>query len=151
GATYRLPSEAEWEYSARAGSQSLYHFGDNVTQICEYGNVADLSAQNSRYSHWTVIKCSDGYPGLAPVGKFKPNAFGVYDTIGNLSEWVDDCWHPNFEGAPAQASSWREQNDGDCNQHVHRGGAFSDLSSRLRSAFRYVNRVWDHHNEFGFR
>src|SRR5439155_18608467 len=99
GTPYRLLSEAEWEYAARAGSKTAYHFSDDPLRLCEYGNVADLSG--AKRHQWSgIINCDDGYPDLAPVGKFRPNAFGLHDMIGNAAEWIEDCSHKSYEGAP---------------------------------------------------
>ena len=121
GKNYRLPSEAEWEYAARAGSKSNYWFGDDVgdNQV----NCRECSAP------WSGI-------GNAPVGSFPPNPWGLYDMHGNAFEWVEDCWHPNYEGAPKDASPWAE--DG-CKYRVIRGGSWYYYSRMSRSANRQKN------------
>lgn len=123
---YRLPSEAEWEYAARAGSETRYHFGDDKTRICVYGNVAD---QTPLFETWRFpggVECSDdaGYP--ATVGSYRPNFFGLYDTLGNVSEWTADCWNESYEGAPTDGRAWRT---GRCNRHPIRGGSWSSLNA----------------------
>jgi len=121
GKNYRLPSEAEWEYAARAGSKSNYWFGDDVgdNQV----NCRECGAP------WSGI-------GNAPVGSFPPNPWGLYDMHGNAFEWVEDCWHPNYEGAPKDASPWVE--DG-CKYRVIRGGSWYYYSRMSRSANRQKN------------
>jgi formylglycine-generating enzyme required for sulfatase activity len=94
GKPYRLLTEAEWEYAARAGTSTIYFFGNDADDICRYGNG------DSR----TV--CSDGYAYTAPVGIFLPNDFGLYDMHGNAWQWVEDCWHRNYQGAPVDGSAW---------------------------------------------
>ena len=132
GYTYRLPSEAEWEYAARAGSDTLYYFGDDADALCEHGNVADKSLKE-RFPYYETANCEDGFVRLAPVGSFKPNAFGLYDVIGNVEEWVADCWHGSYRAAPRVARAW----DPDCSRpKVVRGGAFDAPPEWQRMTFR---------------
>ena len=136
---YRLPSEAEWEYAARAGSATKYHFGDDESQLCRYANHADTSTDND----WWNEACIDGVSeGTAEVGRYQPNEFGLYDMHGNVHEWVEDRWHVNYEGAPSDGSVWE---GGCCDTRVIRGGAWSSGPEPLRSAFRY----WLHPSAFG--
>lgn len=145
---YRLLSEAEWEYAARAGSQATFYFGDDALKLCEHGNVADLTAQKE--NRWSpVINCDDGFAKLAPIGKFRPNAFGLHDMIGNAAEWVEDCWHPTYAGVPTNGAAWISQSD--CNSRVVRGGAYNNLAVGLRSATRYANPADTRIELIGFR
>jgi formylglycine-generating enzyme required for sulfatase activity len=148
GATYRLLSEAEWEYAARAGSKTAYHFGDDALKLCDYGNVADASG-GAKHNWSLFTDCEDGYPDLAPVGRFQPNAFGLYDMIGNAAEWVEDCGHPNYDGAPNDGSSWTSGSS--CNGHEVRGGSYFNLSSAQRSAKRFENPSNTKYSTIGFR
>ena len=118
GAKIRLPSEAEWEYACRAGqAQSKYcGSGDNPNLLTWY------DANSNRQSH--------------PVGLFAANAWGLYDMSGNVWEWVQDCWHPNFQGAPADGSVWQ---GGECPTRIVRGGSWCNDSSYARAGFRYGN------------
>ena len=109
GNIYRIPTEAEWEFSARGGQQTLQYWGDSMENICAYANVSDLDradihgglAENpTRY-----FKCRDGFPYTAPVGSYLPNQFGLYDMVGNIWEWVEDCYAPGYAGAPKDGSS----------------------------------------------
>ncbi len=130
GKTYRLPSEAEWEYAARAGGADRYFFGNSVSMLCKYGNGVDASSSFK----WQNKKCKDGYGArTAPVGSFLPNKFGLYDTIGNVWEWLEDCWNDNYVGAPADGTSW---NTGDCSIRGTRGGSWLNDPRFLRSAHR---------------
>ena len=147
GATYRLLSESEWEYAARAGSTAVFPFGDDGLRLCDYGNVADLSGQKKH--QWSrATDCDDGY-GLAPVGRFQPNAFGLYDMVGNAAEWVEDCGHPNYDGAPADGSAWISGSA--CNSREVRGGSFFNLSVAQRPAKRFENQAYTKFNTIGFR
>jgi formylglycine-generating enzyme required for sulfatase activity len=120
---YRLLSEAEWEYAARAGSVTSYPWGDAIGQ-----NNADCAECNSTFDNRST----------APVGSFAPNRFGLYDMIGNVWEWVEDCWHDTYGGAPADGSAWTTA----CSEpadsvRVVRGGSWDDKPADLRTASRY--------------
>ena len=93
GESCRLPSEAEWEYAARAGTTTKYHFGNSESQLCRYGNHADTSTDLS----WRNETCSDGVSKrTATVGDYQPNSYGLYDMHGNVWEWVQDCWNDSY-------------------------------------------------------
>jgi formylglycine-generating enzyme required for sulfatase activity len=147
-APYRLLSEAEWEYAARGGSTTVFPFGDDGLKLCDHGNVADLSGMK-KFEWSRATDCEDGYPALAPVGKFQPNGFGLYDMIGNAAEWVEDCLHPNYDGAPNDGSAWIA--GGACHTRSVRGGSFDTLSIGQRSAKRFQAQVYSRFNTIGFR
>ena len=117
GKTYRLPSEAEWEYAARAGTTTIYSFGDNE------------AAAFSLYAWYQ--RDFDGK--THPVGEKKPNGFGLYDMHGNVWERVQDCYHSSYQGAPTDGSAWTT---GDCASRVIRGGNYNCTTGRLRSDIR---------------
>ncbi len=122
GKTYRLLSEAEWEYAARAGTETVYSWGDEIGK-----NNANCDGCGSEW---------DGRQ-TAPVGSFAPNAFGLYDMQGNVAEWLEDIPHANYEGAPADGSAWTaEKNCTLCEWHGVRGGSYFDAPWQLRSASR---------------
>lgn len=123
GHHYRLLSEAEYEYINRAGTRTPYFWGSTSDGQCRYANGDDASAG-----------CNDGYPYTSPVGSFKPNAFGLYDTTGNVWSWTEDCWHGNYYGAPTDGSAW--VTGAHCAYRVLRGGAWDNIPDGLRSAFR---------------
>jgi len=115
---YRLPSEAEWEYAARAGTNGARWWGEEIG--------TDNANCNGCGSQW-----DDSV--LAPVDAFKPNQFGLYGVLGNAWQWTADCWHPSYVGAPVDGSAWNEPN---CARHVMRGGAWNNVPIFVRSASR---------------
>jgi formylglycine-generating enzyme required for sulfatase activity len=148
GETYRLPSEAEWEYAARAGSTTPWFWGDDPRQACQYGNVGDDSVR-PEHPDWPLHDCNDGFAKTSPVGTFKPNAFGLHDTVGNVWEWVEDCYNPSYEGAPVDGHAWLA---GDCARRIDRGGGWYNKPSAVRSALRYAgDDASRQNNTLGFR
>ena len=143
GASYRLLSESEWEYAARAGSEAKYHFGNDHARLCEYGNGFDETARMTTdplepgmfrlVNKITQIVCKDGAYYPTPVGSYQANAFGLQDMHGNVLEWVQDCWKGNYQGVPGDGSAWES---GDCSGHVLRGGSWVSEPEGLRSAKR---------------
>ena len=129
--TYRLPSASEWEYAARAGSSAQQPWSDGAA-ACAYANVADQTAAQ-RYLGWTVFPCADKFVQSAPVGSFAPNAFGLYDMLGNVFVWTDDCWSEDYQGAPVDGSA---RTDGDCTQHELRGGSWCTQPDYVRTSYR---------------
>jgi formylglycine-generating enzyme required for sulfatase activity len=118
--TYRLPSEAEWEYACRAGTRTRYYSGDDPETLATVANVAD-AALKAKFAHWpSTIRASDGYVFTAPVGQFKPNAFGLYDMHGNAFQWCADWYGKDYYGkSPADDPTGPVIGD----DHVLRGGS----------------------------
>ena len=132
GREYRLLSESEWEYAARAGTTTRYYWGDGSSGQCDYANGADRTAKRQE-SEWTVADCDDGHYRTAPVGSFKANAFGLHDMFGNVWEWARDCWNDSYAGAPSDGDAWES---GNCGRRVLRGGSWGDYPKDLRAALR---------------
>ncbi len=143
GKPYRLPSEAEWEYAARAGTTTPFHFGETIT--------SDLANYNADYTYGAGVKGGSRNE-TTPVGSFGvANAFGLYDMHGQVWEWCADHWHGNYEGAPIDGSTWLKENDND-NSRLLRGGSWFFNPDSCRSAYRVygVAGDWDGDDD-GFR
>jgi formylglycine-generating enzyme required for sulfatase activity len=125
GKAYRLLSEAEWEYSARAGNQGRWSFGDDQAQLGDYAWFSSNSGRKTQ-----------------PVAKKKPNAFGLYDMIGNVWQWVEDPYHRNYDGAPSDGAVWGQ--GGNASSHVVRGGSWNerDIHSAYRNSGRFGMRIY---------
>ena len=131
--TYRLPTEAEWEYACRAGTLSAYAFGDDAQHLATWGNAADATAR-AAFNAWSLgIKGEDGYAYTAPVGQFKPNRFGLFDMHGNVWEWCEDWFDENAYGATKRIDPTGPDSG---SRRVHRGGGWSSAPERCRSASR---------------
>jgi formylglycine-generating enzyme required for sulfatase activity len=118
GQFYRLPTEAEWEYAARAGTTTARWWGDEIGM-----GHANCNGCGSRYDYRT----------LADVDSFPPNPFGLYGMLGNAWQWMADCWHESYAGAPADGSPWMEAR---CAKHVVRGGSWDNVPVFIRAATR---------------
>jgi formylglycine-generating enzyme required for sulfatase activity len=134
GQTYRLPSEAEWEYAARAGSQTPYFFGANPNDLCKSDNGRDLTSQRVHTGmKWPPVECDDGFAETAPVGSLAPNPYGVYDVHGNVWEWMSDCYADNYAAAPPDGAVVEKPA---CTERVYRGGGWSVEKRGRRAANR---------------
>ncbi|WP_225212109.1 formylglycine-generating enzyme family protein [Stenotrophomonas lacuserhaii] len=150
GRSYRLPSEAEFEYAARAGASGRYPWGDAGVPPPDSGNFTgslDVSPTGRRWAN-AFIGYGDGYWGAAPVGMFKPNAWGLHDMGGNLSEWVADCWHASYRRAPSDGAAWF--NPG-CRARVIRGGNWANAPEQTRAAWRQSQDSDTTSGRIGFR
>jgi formylglycine-generating enzyme required for sulfatase activity len=132
GKTYRLPTEAEWEYACRAGTTTRFYFGDDANQLGDYAWY-DGNSQDETH----------------PVGQKKPNAWGLHDMIGNVWEWCEDNWHYNYIGAPTDGSAWLK--NGNDNHSLLRGGSWFGNPYLCRSAFRVILSRRDGSSSYGFR
>lgn len=135
---YRLPSEAEFEYALRAGTQTPYWWGEGSPDRSEVENVTGDADRSTTRRSWTVAfrRYDSGFWGPAPAGSLEPNPFGLYDMGGNVMEWVEDCWHDSYVRAPTDGTAW--VNPG-CDRRVLRGGAWSSTPEMSRSAFRIAS------------
>ena len=147
GHVYRLPSASEWEYAARGGGEQAVPWTGNPAAACTMANVADETAAR-RYPGWSVFPCSDGHVNTAPVGSYAANAFGLHDMLGNVFQWVRDCWRDDYIAAPADGAA---RLDGACQEHEMRGGSwYSDpqyVSATYRNRFERAYRS----SSVGFR
>ena len=144
GQTYRLPSESEWEYFARAGQQGDWA-GGGPQRVCEYGNIAGAETG----FQWQHENCEDKLAlGTMPVGSLKANQFGLYDTIGNVSEWTADCMNLSYLDAPVDGSAWGR---GICSSHMTRGGSWITGTKEIRLPARFNLKNGDRNDFTGFR
>lgn len=151
GLSFRLLSEAEFEYVLRAGTNSLYPWGDQApTDIIENLTGKNDKARGNTYIRWTdgFDNYNDGYWGPAPVGSFKLNPFNLNDIAGNVMEWVDDCWHDSYTRAPKNGASWA--NPG-CDSHVIRGGSWSSAPAEFEPSHRFKAKANFNDPRVGFR
>ena len=133
GKPYRLPSEAEWEYAARAGTQTKYWWGEQFqADMANCKNCADVA----------------GAEQPVKIGSFKPNPFGLYDMGGSVDQWVEDCWHKNYQGAPSDGSAWVES---DCVSHVIRSGSWKNDARYVRPSNRDSYDTGVRYPTHGFR
>ncbi|NEO97120.1 MAG: formylglycine-generating enzyme family protein [Symploca sp. SIO2E9] len=146
GREYRLPTEAEWEYAARAGTTTPFHFGETITtDLANYnGNSIYGSGSKGEYRRETTA-----------VGSFKAaNSFGLYDIHGNVWEWCADSWHYNYEDAPYDGRAWIDSEYNGNNNKVLRGGSWFDAPYGCRCAYRGYDAIWRHDGfnyDIGFR
>ena len=146
GKPYRLPSEAEWEYAARAGTKTTYSFGLDHTQLCEYARFADL---DSAFTWRNSCRSGVSERGPLPVGTLKPNAWGLADVHGNVWEWTEDCWSVKADAMPSDGSPFMRP--GSCEVGVVRGGSWLTGSTQVRSAMRIPMPVNTRNENVGFR
>lgn len=156
GEDYRLPTEAQWEYAARAGTETARHWGDDASEQCSHANGLDqdLARTNEgrawmeEYNRLDPVRCSDGHERTAPAGSYPPNAFGLHDVMGNVNEWTQDCWNNSHTGAPRDGSA---RESGDCSSRTLRGGGWMGAARVLRSAFRLGYPAGNRYFLVGFR
>ncbi len=150
GRKYRLLTEAEWEYAARAGTTTTRFWGDDANAGCDHANGADRSAaaRAPGASNWHVADCDDRHAYTAPAGSFRPNPFGLHDMLGNVEEWTQDCWNGSYSGAPADGGAAAT---GDCSMRAVRGGSWLDAPVGVTAAYRVGSPVTVRVQRRGFR
>ena len=141
GKAYRLPTEAEWEYAARSESTGPRPWGFNADNACGHANVLDQTfvrvvppGKGKEWNNDFVHQCDDGVAYTAQVGRYRANAFGLHDMMGNVWEWVEDCYNESYAGAPEDGTAWLA---GDCGRRVNRGGGWDFDPRGVRSADRF--------------
>jgi formylglycine-generating enzyme len=147
GQKYRLPTEAEWEYAARAGSNQSRFWGNSPEEACKYANVADMTAKK-QWAKWTTFTCDDGYAVAAPVGKFMPNGYGLHDMLGNAWEWCEDIYNSEaYTKLPKDNPIF----GGSGEYRVMRGGGWSNGPLGIRNSHRVGLSPDFGHHALGFR
>ncbi len=156
GKVYRLPSETEWEYAARGGTTTPRYFGDRdsdeaslLSVACDYANVFDSSAVTELAFAQPNARCSDAHTYVASVGSFKPNAFDLYDMLGNAREWVQDCFTASYTGRPLDGRAWEWA--GGCELRGVRGGSWASRPAASRAAARGAELQGLRQSDLGFR
>ena len=150
GKPYRLATEAEWEYAARAGTTTARYWGDSATDVCTMANTitAETVHRLGDPKSWkNALVCTSDRSYTQPVGSFPPNPWGLYDMIGNVYEYIADCYHDNYNGAPTDGSAWMDK--GVCTEHMLRGGAYYSATWLARSAHRGGPVKTDQHPSAG--
>ena len=149
GQRYRLPSESEFEYALRAGRRGRYPWGDG-SPPAGAGNLTGARDTSPSGRHWSdaFAGYADGFWGPAPVGRFNANAYDLHDLAGNVSEWVEDCWHDSYRRAPDNGAGW--VNPG-CRMGIVRGGSWASSPAQTRSAWRAPMDVESTNARIGFR
>jgi len=144
----RLPTEAEWEYAARAGSSQQFTWGNFDEMACPHANTFDQTGRSSFPSWNWSVPCDDGAAQTAVVGSYPPNAWGLHDVVGNVWEWVADCWHGSYDGAPSDSTAWVDEG---CSKRVNRGGGWGNHPRSARLSNRDGDNAAARSDGLGFR
>lgn len=148
GQSYRLLSEAEWEFAARAGTASAQYWGVAADLACAHANVHDLSSASAHSFSWPNFSCDDGYVSTSPVASFPANPFGLHDMLGNVWQWVEDCHGADYAGAPEDGSA---VTGAGCQRRVFRGASWDDGPASVRAARRDADPATARGSSIGFR
>ncbi len=144
---YRLPTEAEWEYAARAGTEGKTYWADTRLDTCKFANVRDQSV-NVVDPSAPHVECNDGFVYTSPVGMFAPNSWGLFDMLGNVYQWVEDCQHVGYSMPPLAGASLATPN---CALRIRRGASWATIPFGIRSASRTGVKIDSRDNTHGFR
>ncbi len=150
GRAYRVPSSVEFEYAARAGSDAAWHWGNNSEEACRYANIADNTFKR-RFPERQEFNCNDGFEYTSRGKQFKPNAFGLYDMVGNAWEWTADCWHDDLTDAPLDGSAWLAADGGVCARRTPMGGGWISGPGWARASVRSTDPASYRSFMLGFR
>lgn len=150
GQRYRLPSEAEWEYAARAGTTGTRYWAGGGDAACTHANVREdsLARHYNLRRDGTFFPCVDGFAHTSPVGSFPANPFGLSDMLGNVWQWAGDCWNRSLQGQPSQGTA---RLSGDCALRVVRGGSWSNAPWGVRAGYRVPDAIGYRSTTLGFR
>ena len=146
GQAYRLPTEAEWEYAARAGTKTAAYWGEKTHEACAYANVHDQTSARENGFPWPHHACDDGYAQTAPVGQFQANAWGLHDMLGNVWEWTCSAYQRDYEGAEQRCASARH-----AGSRTIRGSSWHGQAGLVRAAARRAILPWNRYGGLGFR
>lgn len=156
GRSFRLPAEAEWEYVARGGTDFARYWGSvdtredqPVTLACDYANVLDAGSVSLTGLGLPNSACRDGAAEVSQTGRYRPNAFGAYDMIGNVREWTQDCFTASYAGRPRDGRAWNWQ--GGCSLKSVRGGSWASQPSQARAGARDSEPPSRRQSDLGFR
>lgn len=149
GLAYRLPTEAEWEYAAAAGSADAFPWGAELEDGCAHANWYDISSAGT--FRWDNSSCSDGHDGPSPVASYQANAFGLYDMIGNVWEWTQDCYIVPYPSNHTTEAAVEPAAGAQCDRRSVRGGSWMTRPSRNRIHFRGRDPEETRYFMFGFR
>ena len=147
GKAYRLPTEAEWEYAAKAGAKGERFWGDDANRACGYANVGDRAILKALPGR-TIHDCTDGFTYTAPVARFRPNPFGLYDILGNVWEWVEDCADNRYTETPTDGSAALF---GNCDFRASRGASWLLPPASVRASNRGRRNIDMRNTNYGFR